>query len=216
MSEIAPESGKTLFEVKVRFLVRPDTEQVRPDRVVKKPLARPQSAVVVGPEGKEIWTDEYSRIKIRFHWHREDPANENSSCWVRVTSPWAGSNYGGIQIPRIGQEVIVDFLNSDYDVPYVASRLVNPDHMPLWELPSQRALSGFKSKEIGGARNNHLVMDDTPNQIQVQLTSDHGLSQLNLGHITRIPDPAGRKDYRAKVLSCVPTKKARYERQRVY
>jgi type VI secretion system secreted protein VgrG len=65
---------------------------------------------------------------------------------VRVTSPWAGNNYGGIQIPRIGQEVIVDFLNSDYDVPYVASRLVNPDHMPLWELPSQRALSGFKSK----------------------------------------------------------------------
>lgn len=120
MSEIAPESGKTLFEVKVRFLVQPDIEQVRPDRVIQKPLARPQSAVVVGPEGREIWTNEYSRVKIRFHWHREDPANENSSCWVRVTSPWAGSNYGGIQIPRVGQEVIVDFLNSDYDMPYLA------------------------------------------------------------------------------------------------
>ena len=73
----------------------------------------PQTAVVVGPPGEEIYTDKYGRVKVQFHWDRYGQMNENSSCWIRVSSPWAGANYGGIHIPRIGQEVVVDFLNGD-------------------------------------------------------------------------------------------------------
>jgi type VI secretion system secreted protein VgrG len=199
IEETIQETGSNqAFSVKVDFTVQPDTEQLRPERITPKPRAGTQTATVVGPEKNEVWVDQYGRIKVQFHWDRLGQKNEHSSCWVRVSSPWAGMNYGGIQHPRVGQEVIVDWFHDDPDMPFVSGRLVNPEHMPLWELPSQHALSGFKSKEIDGSRNNHLIMDDTPSQIQVQLTSDHGLSQLNLGHITRIPDPAGRKDYRGQ------------------
>jgi type VI secretion system secreted protein VgrG len=195
LEETSPDQ---MFSVRADFMVQPDTEQVRPDRLLQKPVAQTQTATVVGPEGKEVWVDQYARIKVKFHWDRYGTSDENASCWVRVSSPWAGMNYGGIQHPRIGQEVIIDFMNHDADMPYVSGRLTNPTNMPLWALPSQNALSGFKSKEIDGARNNHLIMDDTTGEIQTQLTSDHGLSQLNLGYVTRIPSPSGRADYRGQ------------------
>ncbi|TDR27058.1 DUF2345 domain-containing protein, partial [Hydromonas duriensis] len=186
------------YSIHVEFTLHPDNEQVRPDRRLKKPEARTQTAIVVGPKDKEVWVDQYGRVKVQFHWDRYGASDENSSCWVRVSSPWQGTNFGGIQHPRIGQEVIIDFLSADPDMPFVSGRLSNPDTMPNWELPSQLALSGFKSKEIDGAQNNHLIMDDTPKEVQVQLTSDHQLSQLNLGYITRIPDVKGRADYRGQ------------------
>ena len=199
IEEVSQETGSHQnFKVQVRFLVQPGNEQVRPDRLLKKPHAPTQTATIVGPEGKEVWVDQYGRVKIQFHWDMYGARDENSSCWVRVSNPWQGTNFGGVHHPRIGQEVIIDFFHHDPDMPYVSGRTVNPDHMPLWELPSQYVLSGFKSKEIDGSQNNHLIMDDTPKEVQVQLTSDHGLSQLNLGYITRIPDVSGRKDYRGQ------------------
>lgn len=198
MREVAGESGQTTFEVSVEFTVQPDNELVRPIRSLAKPRAPIQTAVVVGPAGQEVWTDQYARVKVQFHWDRLGALDENSSCWVRVSSPWAGSNYGGIQIPRIGQEVVISFMNDDPDYPFISGRLTNPVEMPLWTLPSQYVLSGFKSKEIDAGRNNHLIMDDTTGEIQVQLTSDHQLSQLNLGYVTRVPDVSGRADYRGQ------------------
>ena len=198
------------YDSKVEFLVQPDAQIFRPDRTLDKPQGRPQTATVVGPEGQEIYTDQYGRVKVKFHWDRLHPSltpkdeddwtysDGTNTCWLRVSTAWAGNNFGTIHLPRIGQEVIVDFFNGDPDMPFVAGRLTNPDNMPLWELPEQKALSGIKSKELGGSQANQLVMDDTNGQVQVHLKSDHQSSELNLGYITRIPDSSGRKDYRGQ------------------
>ena len=188
----------SFYDVSCRFLCQASSQVFLPPRTINKPLAPTQTAVVVGPAGEEIYTDQYGRVKVQFHWDRDGNKDESSTCWLRVASNWHGMNYGSVHLPRIGHEVIIDFFNHDPDMPYVSGSLTNPDNMPLWQLPGQKALSGYKSKEIGGGRNNHLIMDDTNGEIQVQLTSDHQLSQLNLGHITRIPDVAGRKDYRGE------------------
>ena len=191
-------NSEAQFTISVAFTAQPDTEQVRPERTIQKPTAHTQTATVVGPQDKEIWVDAYGRIKIKFHWDRYGTSDQNASCWVRVSSPWAGMNYGGIQHPRVGQEVTVDFMSFDGDMPYVSGRVTNPTNMPLWELPTQYVLSGFKSKEIDASRNNHLTMDDTNAEIQTQLGSEHMWSQLNLGYLTRIPSPSGRQDYRGQ------------------
>ncbi len=153
---------------------------------------------MVGPAGEEIYTDQFGRVKVQFHWDRLGAKDQNSTCWLRVSTAWAGNNFGTIHLPRIGQEVIVDFFNGDPDMPFVAGRLTNPENKPLWELPEQKALSGIKSKELGGSQANQLVMDDTQGQVQVHLKSDHQSSELNLGYITRIPEPSGRKDFRGE------------------
>ncbi len=186
------------YDSKVEFLVQPDEQIFRPDRTLDKPQGRPQTATVVGPAGEEIYTDQFGRVKVQFHWDRLGAKDQNSTCWLRVSTAWAGNNFGTIHLPRIGQEVIVDFFNGDPDMPFVAGRLTNPENMPLWELPEQKALSGIKSKELGGSQANQLVMDDTQGQVQVHLKSDHQSSELNLGYITRIPEPSGRKDFRGE------------------
>jgi type VI secretion system secreted protein VgrG len=96
----------------------------------------PQTAVVVGPAGEEIHTDTYGRVKVQFHWDRYGKKNERSSCWVRVSSPWAGQGFGFVQIPRIGQEVVVDFLEGDPDQPLITGRVYNATQMPPWALPA--------------------------------------------------------------------------------
>ncbi|OUY08271.1 type VI secretion system Vgr family protein [Acinetobacter populi] len=188
------------YDAQVEFLVQPEDQILRPDRTFEKPHGRPQTATVVGPEGEEIYTDQYGRVKVKFHWDRYGQEAEQgiNTCWLRVSTGWAGNNYGTIHLPRIGQEVIVDFFNGDPDMPFVAGRLTNPEQMPLWELPSQKALSGIKSKELEGQQSNQLVMDDTPEQVQIHLRSDHQASELNLGYITRIADVSGRTDYRGE------------------
>jgi type VI secretion system secreted protein VgrG len=129
------------------------------------PVAAPgiQTATVVGPAGEEIHCDEFGRVKVQFHWDRAGTMDDKSSCWVRVSSPWAGTNYGGIQLPRIGQEVIVDFLNGNVDQPIIVGRTYNQAQMPPWELPAQKNQSGFYSKSIGGGYDNANVLrfDDT-------------------------------------------------------
>ncbi len=119
----------------------------RAERLTAKPSSLgPETATVTGPEGQEIYTDEYGRIKVSFPWNRYCSKDENSSCWIRVSHPWAGAGFGGIHIPRIGQEVLVDYLNGDPDRPVVTSRVYNAFQMPPWELPGNATQSGFLTR----------------------------------------------------------------------
>jgi type VI secretion system secreted protein VgrG len=194
------------WRVHVAFTAHPVNEPLRPVPTRSKPqTGGPQSALVVGPEGQNLWTDELGRIKVQFPWDRIGQKNQHSTCWLRVSSPWAGNQLGGVHIPRIGQEVVVDFFGGDPDLPICTGRVHNQANLPPWALPDQSALSGFRSRELGkeggnsaAGRSNHLLMDDTASRIQVQLKSDHQHSQLSLGHITRIEDNAGRKDARGE------------------
>lgn len=190
------------------FEAHPASHAWRPPRGTPKPRTRgPQTAIVVGPKNEEVWIDQYGRVKVQFHWDRIGRHDENSSCWVRVSTAWAGETFGGVAWPRVGHEVIVDFLNGDPDYPIVTGRVFNAENMPAWRVPHQSNLSGFRSREFcstegsrgsSGLRGNHLAMDDHPGKIQVQLKSDHLCSSLSLGHIGRIDDTAGRKDDRGE------------------
>jgi type VI secretion system secreted protein VgrG len=135
----------------------------RPPRLTPKPtVLGPQTAIVTGPAGEEIWTDRYGRVKVQFHWDREGKRDENSSCWVRVSHPWAGKGWGAIAIPRIGQEVIVEFLEGDPDRPIITGRVYNAEAMPPYGLPAAGVISGIKSDSTkGGGGYNEYVMDDT-------------------------------------------------------
>jgi type VI secretion system secreted protein VgrG len=128
----------------------------RAPRITPKPIVQgPQTAIVVGKAGEEIWTDQYGRVKVQFHWDRYGEDNENSSCWVRVSQPWAGKNWGAVAIPRMGQEVIVSFREGDPDQPIITGRVYNEDNMPPYELPANATQSGVKSRSSkGGAPDN--------------------------------------------------------------
>ncbi|UVH55945.1 type VI secretion system tip protein VgrG [Variovorax paradoxus] len=181
------------------FDAQPTSFAWRPPRTTPKPRTRgPQTATVVGPPGQEIWSDQYGRIKVQFHWDRIGKNDENSSCWVRVSTSWAGAAFGAAAVPRIGQEVIVDFLNGDPDFPIITGRVHNAEEMPAWALPDQTHLAGIRSRELNGERGNHIVLDDSTGKIQAQLKSDHHSSSLSLGHIARVEDTAGRKDLRGQ------------------
>ncbi len=165
------------------------------------PRPRLQNAHVVGPAGEELYCDALGRVKLRFPGTRiEDHAHANGagandserdSAWVRVTSYWAGSQWGAISLPRIGDEVIVDFLGGDPDKPIVVGRVYSglalpPSFSQIGSLPGNRFLAGIKSKEVQGYRYNQLRLDDTPHQISAQLSSEHGHSELNLGWLTHL------------------------------
>jgi type VI secretion system secreted protein VgrG len=135
----------------------------RPARTTPKPMVQgPQTAIVVGKAGEEIYTDEYGRVKIQFHWDRYGKLDENSSCWVRVSHSTAGKGWGSVQIPRIGQEVIVDFLEGDPDRPIITGRVYNAIQKPPFELPGSGMVSGMKSNSTpGGGGYNEMSMNDT-------------------------------------------------------
>ena len=136
---------------RIGFDVVPKSTSYRSQRATPKPhTTGPQTAVVTGPAGEEIYTDKYGRIKVQFHWDRYGTFDENSSCWIRVSQTWAGSNYGSMHIPRIGQEVIVDFLNGDPDYPIVTGRVYNAMQMPPWDLPANKTQSGIKTNSSKG------------------------------------------------------------------
>lgn len=145
----------------------------RPPRRTPKPVVRgSQTAFVVGPKSEEIFTDKYSRVKVQFHWDREGKKDENSSCWIRVGSLWAGKQWGVIHIPRIGQEVIVDFLEGDPDQPIIVGSVYNPDTMPPYTLPDNKTQSGVKSRSSkgGGAEDfNEFRFEDLKGKEEVYL-----------------------------------------------
>jgi type VI secretion system secreted protein VgrG len=166
-------SGGNGLEVEYRnsFECVPFSTPIRPPRRTPVPVVQGcQTAVVVGPAGEEIFTDKYGRVKVQFHWDRQGKRDESSSCWVRVSNPWAGKSWGGIHIPRIGQEVIVDFIEGDPDRPIITGRVYNAGQMPPWELPAKAMISGFKSNSTkGGGGDNQFSFDDTKGAELVQL-----------------------------------------------
>lgn len=163
------------------------------------------TAIVVGPKGEDVYTDELGRVKVQFHWDRVGRFDLNSSPWIRVLSPFAGAYMGQQTLPRIKQEVAVHFISGNVDHPIILGGDYNAFNMPPWRLPDERPLMGLRSCEFmsgdgksGGQRSNHLILDDTNGKIQAQLKSDHQHSQLSLGHITRIENNAGRLDFRGE------------------
>jgi type VI secretion system secreted protein VgrG len=144
-------SGEGDSDWGINVTSQPTSVPYRPQRLTSKPLTHgPQTAVVVGPKGEEIYTDKYGRVKVQFHWDRYGANDENSSCWIRVSHPWAGTNYGAIHIPRIGQEVIVDFIGGDPDYPMITGRVYNADQMPPWGLPDNKTQSGILTRSSKG------------------------------------------------------------------
>ncbi|EAO3099573.1 type VI secretion system tip protein VgrG [Salmonella enterica] len=167
------------FTFSTRFELHPTREVFRPQRTVSKPHTKgPQSAIVTGPAGQEIWTDQYGRVKVQFGWDRYGKMDENSTCWIRVSYPWAGKGFGMIQIPRIGQEVLVDFKNGDPDLPIIVGRTYNQDTMPPWGLPGMASQSGIFSHSLyGGPTNgNMLRFDDKTGAEEVKFHAEKDLN----------------------------------------
>ena len=150
--------------------IESETQYRSPRTTRKAKVEGPQTAMVVGPSGEEIYTDEHGRVKVQFHWDREGQNNEDSSCWIRCSNPWAGRNWGAIYLPRIGQEVIVDFLEGDPDRPVITGRLYNGDAHPPYDLPGEKEISGVKSNSTkGGGGYNEFIMDDTKGEELIRL-----------------------------------------------
>ncbi|HCH7478504.1 TPA: type VI secretion system tip protein VgrG [Acinetobacter baumannii] len=173
------------------------------------PATHPQRAKVVGPEGEEIYVDEWGRIKVRFLFTRSDDHshdggagtnnNDTDSAWIDVLTPWAGEGYGARFLPRIGEIVVINFFNGDIDRPFVMGRVHEAQRHPTkfdnkGKLPDTKKLSGIRSKEVSGSGFGQLRFDDTSGQISTQLQSSHGASQLNLGKLSHPKDKAESED----------------------
>ncbi|WP_247790726.1 type VI secretion system tip protein TssI/VgrG [Acinetobacter baumannii] len=176
---------------------------------IHSPVTHPQRAKVVGPEGEEIYVDEWGRIKVRFLFTRSDDHshdggagtnnNDTDSAWIDVLTPWGGEGYGARFLPRIGEIVVIDFFNGDIDRPFVMGRIHEAQRHPTkfdnkGKLPDTKKLSGIRSKEVSGGGFGQLRFDDTPGQISTQLQSSHGASQLNLGKLSHPKDKAESED----------------------
>ncbi|MBW2662324.1 MAG: type VI secretion system tip protein VgrG, partial [Deltaproteobacteria bacterium] len=148
----------------------------RPSRDTVKPVVRgTQTAIVVGQAGEEIYPDEHGRVKVQFHWDREGTNDENSSCWIRVSQVWAGAGWGAMHIPRIGQEVIVDFLEGDPDRPIITGHVYHGTNTPPYSLPDEKTKSTIKSNtSLGGGSANELLMEDLNGKTQVVLSNAYG------------------------------------------
>lgn len=151
----------------------------RPPRLTPKPVVQgSQTAIVVGPSGEEIFTDKYGRVKVQFHWDRQGKRDEHSSCWIRVAQLWAGLNWGAMYVPRIGQEVIVDFLEGDPDCPIVTGRVYNAHQTPPYELPGNATQSGVKSRSSkGGSPDNYneIRFEDLKGSEQVLVHAERNM-----------------------------------------
>lgn len=138
------------FHLQVGVDVIPSSTQWRPPLRTLKPVAGgPQTATVVGPAGEVIYVDKYGRVKLQFHWDREGQSDDQSSCWIRVSQAWADSGFGTMLIPRIGEEVIVDFIDGDPDRPIITGRVYNPDRDVPYPLPDNKTRSTWKSRTVG-------------------------------------------------------------------
>jgi len=161
------------------FVAMSSLQQFRPKRATPKPFVQgPQTAVVVGPAGDEIYTDKFGRVKVQFHWDRLGKKDQNSSCWIRVSQPWAGKGWGSVSTPRIGQEVIVDFLEGDPDQPIITGRVYNAENQPPFGFPAGAVLSGIKSNTHKGSGNNELSMDDTAGKERVFIHGQYNMDTV--------------------------------------
>ncbi len=185
------DTGGTVYSCQFSCIDR--TRQYRAPRLTPKPVVQgPQTAFVVGPKGEEVHTDKLGRVKVQFHWDREGTLDENSSCWVRVSQSWAGKQWGGVFLPRIGQEVIVDFLEGDPDRPIITGRVYNGENLPPYALPTNKTQSGIKSRSTkqGSDDNfNELRFEDKKGEEEVSFHAEKDFKRmvenddtLNVGH----------------------------------
>ena len=176
-------SEHTLFSSHIQAL---DSQvPFRPPRVTAAPIvAGAQTATVVGPTGQEIWTDKHGRVKVQFHWDRDGKRDENSSCWVRVAQAAAGAGWGALFVPRIGQEVVVEFLDGDPDQPLISGCVYNASNQPPYEPGSAQAPSGWKTRSTKGGNHNdfnELRFEDQKGSEQVVLAAQRNLT-TNVKH----------------------------------
>ncbi|EFN4088771.1 type VI secretion system tip protein VgrG, partial [Escherichia coli] len=151
------------------FAVIPADRTWRPQPLLKPLVDGPQSAVVTGPAGEEIFCDEHGRVRVKFNWDRYNPSNQESSCWIRVAQAWAGTGFGHLAIPRVGQEVIVDFLNGDPDQPIIMGRTYHQENRTPGSLPGTKTQMTIRSKTYMGSGFNELKFDDATGREQVYI-----------------------------------------------
>jgi type VI secretion system secreted protein VgrG len=167
---------------KATYTLLDSQTQYRPQRTAVKPrIEGPQTALVVGPSGDEIYTDKFGRVKVQFDWDRLGKRNEDASCWVRVAQVWAGNKWGAIHIPRIGHEVMVEFLDGDPDRPIVTGRVYNTDCMPPYPLPDNKTQSGIKSHSSKGGSDsnfNEIRFEDLKGKEELHLQAEKDMSTL--------------------------------------
>ncbi|MCQ5883434.1 type VI secretion system tip protein VgrG, partial [Escherichia coli] len=159
-------SGTTLNN---HFAVIPADRTWRPQPLLKPLVDGPQSAVVTGPAGEEIFCDEHGRVRVKFNWDRYNPSNQDSLCWIRVAQAWAGTGFGHLAIPRVGQEVIVDFLNGDPDQPIIMGRTYHQENRTPGSLPGTKTQMTIRSKTYMGSGFNELKFDDATGREQVYI-----------------------------------------------
>ena len=169
------EGGADFYECDFNCI--PADDVFRPTRATPLPkIEGPQTATVCGPSGQEVYVDKYSRVKVQFHWDRYGKSNADSSCWIRVSQPWAGGSFGAMAIPRIGHEVIVDFIEADPDRPIITGRVYNganmphasnagrdnkPGNTPPSGIPQASMMTSFKSNSLGhSGGHNEITMND--------------------------------------------------------
>ncbi|MEZ6138322.1 MAG: type VI secretion system tip protein TssI/VgrG [Pirellulaceae bacterium] len=156
------ESDADVDEYTNQFECIPSSTVYRPPRTTTKPIMRGcQTAVVTGPPGEEIYPDEFGRVKVQFHWDREGKRDQDSSCWIRCKQSVAGNKWGFMALPRIGQEVVVDFLEGDPDYPLITGCVYNADQMPHYVLPDEKTKTYIKTNSSkGGDGHNELMFED--------------------------------------------------------
>lgn len=188
LKEAGQTSGQGAYDCHVQFEVQPASKIYRAPQRTPKPYTHgPQTAIVVGPKGEEIWTDEYGRVKVAFHWDRYARQDENDSCWIRVSQAWAGTGFGGMYIPRIGQEVIVDFMGGDPDRPVVIGNLYNNVTSPPWSLPENATQSGVISRSLRGKRSNFngVRFEDQQGEEEFRVQAERDMNTLVKGNSRR-------------------------------
>lgn len=170
-----------------RFVAFPSATTFRPPRHTPRPkIVGSQTALVTGKSGEEIWTDKYGRIKVKFHWDQADAKDETSSCWIRVAQGWAGKQWGSMFLPRVGQEVVVSFLDGDPDRPLVTGSVYNAEQTTPYTLPDDQTKSTIKSNSSkGGEGFNELRFEDKKGSEEVFLQAQKDLTVSVLNNETR-------------------------------
>jgi len=176
---VAGRAGGTGLQYRCSLTALDSQTPFVPARVTPRPVIQgPQTAFVVGPAGEEIWTDEHARVKVLFHWDYLAAADEKASCWVRVSQVWAGKQWGGMFIPRVGQEVIVEFLEGDPDRPLITGRVYNGDATPPYALPDHKTMTTLKSlSSKGGGGFNEIRFEDKKGEEQIFI---HGEKNIDI------------------------------------
>ncbi len=177
------DASGSAFDYSNHFTVNERAVPYRPPLMTPRPCMRGlQTATVVGPAGEEVFTDEHGRVKVQFHWDRVAPFDDTSSCWVRVSQAWAGGSWGAMFLPRIGHEVLVDFIEGDPDRPVITGRVYTGTNKPPYPLPDEKTKTTIKSESsIGGGGFNELRYEDLKGSEQIFLHAqkDHDEKVLN-------------------------------------